>query len=294
VLQSTRWCNEVNSINLCFFQLKRICRKAEFLKGGRGRKPKREIENYAFTLVLKEFDKRTLRSAEEHLTRFVFNERVDHSVLSYWENNPKMIKLLQIFVAVAGAMLDKALSSLFSFVDATKFSSWKIEETFVTVCNKIAKETVYPIGISFEKNTVASPVSEYVSNGNGLLYADAGYDDNKTIGVLFNKGYTPIVCPNKNRWKGYYRHKARKLYRMRVHRLGYRQRGRGESLFGSLTNCYRDRFYTINPQAMMTISASRILCYQIKLLIRINSKLMLFIRHAHSSTIFIYLLHQLN
>ncbi len=286
-----RWCNEVNSINLCFFQLKRIARKAEFLKRGRGRKPKREIEGYAFALALKEFDKRTLRSAEEHITKFVFNERVDHSVLSYWENNPKMIKLLQEFIAVAGAMLNKFLSSLFSFVDATKFTSWKIEETFVTVCNKIAKETVYPVGISFEKETVASPVNESVPNGTGFLYADAGYDDNKTIGVLFEKGYTPIVCPNKNRFHGYYRRKARKLYRMRKNRLGYRQRGRGESLFGSLTNCYGDRFYAINPNAMMTITASRVLCYQIKLLIRINSTLALFIRHALIPANYLYRIH---
>ena len=67
---------------------------------------------------------------------------------------------------------------------------------------------------------------------------------------------------------------------MREHKLGYKQRGRGESLFGSLTNCYGDRFSAINPEAMMTITASRILCYQIKLLIRINNTLVLFIRHA--------------
>ena len=53
-----RWCNEVNSINLAFFNLKRICRKSNILKGGRGRKPKREIEGYAFLISLKEFDKR--------------------------------------------------------------------------------------------------------------------------------------------------------------------------------------------------------------------------------------------
>jgi hypothetical protein len=284
----TRWCNEINSINLAFFNLKRICRKAEFLKGGRGRKPKRDIERYAFTLVLKEFDKRTLRSAEEHITKFVFHERVDHSVLSYWENNPKMIRLLQIFVAVAGAMLDKALHSLFTFVDATKFTNWKIEETFVTVCNRIAQETVYPIGISFRKKTVASPVDEAVPPGNRILYADAGYDDNTTIGVLFKKGYVPVVCPNKNRWKGYYRKRARKIYNQPVHRLGYRQRGRGESVFGSLTNCYGDRFYAINPEAMMTVTASRILCYQIKLLIRCSDRIisinLLIIRHAPDDT----------
>jgi len=67
---------------------------------------------------------------------------------------------------------------------------------------------------------------------------------------------------------------------MPKHRLGYRQRGRGESVFGSLTNDYGDRFYAINDKAMKCITASRILCYQIKILIRINSLLQLFIRHA--------------
>lgn len=275
-----RWCNEVNSINLAFFNLKRICRKAEFLKGGRGRKPKRDIENYAFTLVLKEFDKRTLRSAEEHLTRLVFDERVDHSVLSYWENNPKMIRILQEFIAIAGALLNKALSSLFTFVDSTKFTNWNIKEINVTVCNKIANQTVYPIGISFKTVDVVSPVNEAVPDGNGKLYADAWYDEIQTIKSLFKKGYVPIICPNKTRYRGFYRRKARELYKMPENRLGYRQRGRGESVFGSLTNCYGDRFYAINKEAMMTITASRILCYQIKLLIRINSKLVLFIRHA--------------
>jgi len=280
----TRWCNEINSINLCIFQLKRICRRPEFLKEGRGRKPKREIVRYAFALILKEFDKRTLRGAEENITKLIFNERVDHSVLSYWENNPKMIRLLQIFVAVAGALLDKALHSLFTFVDATKFTNWKIQETFVTVCNRIAQETVYPIGISFRKATVASPVDEAVPSGSRIIYADAGYDDNTTIGVLFRKGYVPVVCPNKNRWRGHYRRRARKIYNQPIHRVGYKQRGRGESVFGSLTNCYGDRFNVINPEAMMNVTASRVLCYQIKLLIRCSDKIvsikLLFIRHA--------------
>jgi len=67
---------------------------------------------------------------------------------------------------------------------------------------------------------------------------------------------------------------------MPEHRLGYRQRRRGESMFGSLTNEYGDRFYAINDEAMKVITTSRILCYQIKILIRINNSLGLFIRHA--------------
>jgi len=191
------------------------------------------------------------------------------------------------FISVAGAMLEKYLSSLFTFVDATKFSSWKMKETNIHVCNRIAKETVFPIGISFATGSVAKPVNEAVPSGEGLAYLDAGYDDNPTIGLMFQKGYTPIVCPNRNRWKGYYRKKARKLYRMREHRLGYRQRGRGESLFGSLTNQFGDRLNARNETAMRTRIATRIFCYQIKLLIRCGGKLCLIIRHAPISAKYI-------
>ncbi len=237
-------------------------------------------------IALKEFDKRNLREAEAHLSRLVCKERVDHSVIAYWENKPQMALLVQKLIGIAGAMLDKCLSSLFSFVDATKFTNWTIDEIDVTLCNHIAQRAVYPVGISFKKGSVLLPVDEAVPAGAGILYADAGYDDNKTIGALFGKGYIPIVCPNKNRWRGFYRHKARKLYRMREHRLGYRQRGRGESVFGSLTNCYGDRFTAINLYAMQTRIASRVLCYQIKLLIRCQLvHLALIVRHALKNTV---------
>lgn len=276
-----RWCNEINCINKAFHMMKRLAKKNRLVKRGRGRKPKRSPTRYAFLIALKEFDKRTLRGAEMHLSRFVFDERIDHSVIAYWENQKQMRDLIAKFVAVAGAMLNKALSSLFTFVDATKFSSWHIEEVNVHVCNKIANKTLYPAGISFLTHNIREPVNEAVPKGEGLAYLDAGYDDNKTIGVMFEKGYTPIVCPNKSRWRGYWRKKARKLYRMPEHRLGYKQRGRGESLFGSLTNCYGDRLHARTTTAVQTRIASRMLCYQIKLLIRINNEeIVLIVRHA--------------
>jgi mRNA interferase MazF len=46
------------------------------------------------------------------------------------------------------------------------------------------------------------------------------YDDNNSIGIMFRKGYTPIVSPHPGRWKGYHRKKARKLYRQLKNRLG--------------------------------------------------------------------------
>ena len=233
-------------------------------------------------ISLKEFDNgRSLRGAEVHLSRLVCNERVDHSVIAYWENKEEMRDLVARFIAVAGALLDTVLSKLFTFVDSTKFTSWNIEEVDMTLCNRIARGTVYPIGISFQTATVADPVNESVPAGAGVLYADAGYDANDALGVMFQKGYVPVVCPNKNRIDGHWRRKARGLYRLREHRLGYRQGGRGESVFGSLTNWLGDRFHTRNKVAMQTRSAARVLAYQLRILIRAQVRLLeLFFRHA--------------
>ena len=277
----SRWCNEIFDINLALSTMQGIVQKSEIVKGGRGAKPKRDVSVYALIIVLKEYDERTLRGAEAHLTKLICKEKIDHSVIGYWENKQEMPIIIAQFICLAGAMLQKFLLSLFTFVDATKFSDWHMNEINIHVCNRIANNTVYPIGISFLTKSVASPVSEAVPKGEGLAYLDAGYDDNKTIGVMFQKGYIPIVCPNKNRWKGYWRKKARKLYRMREHRLGYRQRGRGESLFGSLTNQFGDRLNVRNLTAMQTRISARIFCYQIKLLIRCNGKFYaVIVRHA--------------
>lgn len=282
-----RWCNEVYNLNGAFAVMRKLMQKSKLMKGGRGAKPKHDVEVYAMILVLKEMGNRNLREAEEYLTRYVCKERVDHSVLSYWENKEEMSNIIAQFISLAGAMLQKYLSSLFTFVDSTKFTGWDVKEMKlieVTVCNKIAKQTVYPIGISFLRNNVVSPVREAVPDGEGKIKADAWYDERKTIQLLFEKGYIPIICPNKTRYKGYYRRKARKIYRMPENKLAYRQRGRGESVFGSLTNEHGDRLKARNVNAIRTRIAARVFTYQIKLLIRIQlALLMLIVRHAQTS-----------
>lgn len=192
-----RWCNEIFDINLALSKMREIVQKFKLVKGGRGAKPKRDVSVYALAIAMKEYDERTLRGAEAHITRLICEERIDHSVIAYWENKLEMPSIIAQFINVAGAMLEKYLSSLFTFVDATKFSDWHMNEANIHVCNRIANGTVYPIGLSFTTGSVAQPVSEAVPSGNGLAYLDAGYDDNKTIGVMFQKGYTPIICPNK-------------------------------------------------------------------------------------------------
>ena len=286
-----RWCNEVCNLNVAFSIMHRIVQQSKIVKGGRGRKPSRAVSSYALTLALKEMQDRNLREAEEHLTKYIFKERVDHSVLSYWENKKEMHLIIAKFIAVAGAMLQRFLSSLFTFVDSTKFTGWDVKKMKlieVTVCNKICKQTVYPVGISFLRNNVVSPVREAVPDGSGKIKADAWYDERKTIQLLFERGYTPIICPNKTRYRGYYRRKAREIYKMPENKLAYRQRGRGESVFGSLTNEHGDRLKARNINAIKTRISARIFAYQIKLLIRCQLVILLvIIRHAHSFVRFI-------
>ena len=264
--------------------LKPIIRRANpYKKKGRGTNPKHSVEKYIELIVLTEYDERTLRGGEVRLSKLVCNERVDHSVIHYWQSKPEIVFAVRKIIVVAGALLDGLLTSLFTFLDSTKFTGWEVKDmklVEVTVCNKIANGTVYPIGISFLRDTVVAPVKEAVPKGTGKIKADAWYDEIETIKTLFKLGYIPIICPNKGRYSGFYRRKAREIYKLPENRLAYRQRGRGESLFGSLTNEYGDRLNAKNVIAIQTRIASRILSYQIKLLLRTEYEIVLFVRHA--------------
>ena len=286
----SRWTTEINNINFVLHEVRRLCKQLIRKKEGRGRNPKHDVTKYAQLIVLKEFEKNSLRKAEVRLSEFVIGERVDHSVIAYWENKPEVVRCLKIVISRAGRLLDKLCKPEFTFVDATKFTSWNINEVEIHVANRIAKGTLYPVGVSFLTNTVHGPVAECLPPGEGKTYADAWYDANKALGVMFEKGYEPIVCPNKRRTDGYWRRKARKLYRMPENRLGYRQRGRGESLFGSLTNEFGDRFKTCSKGSMRVRILSRIVSYQIKLLIRCNdgaiSIHIIIVRHAQNNNNF--------
>ena len=277
-----RWITEVKNLTFAFHEVKRLTKKLIRRSVGRGRPPKHNPTSYAELIVLKEFKKKDLRSAETDLSEFVVGERVDHSVINYWERKPEIANCLKIIISRAGFLLDKICKNEFTFLDATKFTSWKIKTFEIHVCNRIAKETIYPVGVSFKTDSVKSPTLEAVPDGKGELLADAWYDERKTIQLLFEKGYVPLICPNKKRSKGYYRKISRKFYKQR--REIYKQRGRGESLFGSLTNEFGDRFKSSNEMSMQVRTLSRIISYQIKLLIRCSDKIIsidvLFIRHA--------------
>lgn len=85
---------------------------------------------------------------------------------------------------------------------------------------------------------------------------------------MFKSGYKPIVKPNKERFEGYYRHKARKLYMNPIGKQRCKQRGRGESIFVSLTNQFDDILKTKLYRTMVVRIGSRVLCYMIRIYMR--------------------------
>lgn len=266
-----RWNTIVENINLFIEKVKLVAKKVIPRKTEtRGRPPKRKVLSYMLLLITKEFEKKSLRGAETRLSELICKERIDHSVISYWENKPDISNCITKIVDEAGYLLEKELNYNFSVIDATRFSNWYKKEIEFHMLNRICGETVYPVSISFLRGSLAAPIKAILKDGGGNLYCDAGYDDNTSMGIMFERKYVPIVCPVSTRWKGYYRKKARKLYRNIKNRLGYRQRGRGESTFGSLTNAYGDRIKTLSPQATITRTASRVLCYQVKILMRLT------------------------
>lgn len=282
----SRWNTIVEDLNLFVEQIRGIAKRLKGkLQRTKGRPPKQNIEDYLTLIVTKEFDKKSLRATEMRLSEQVCGKRVDHSVIAYWESKPEVTEILVEIVNLAGAMLEKQLGYSFSMIDGTKFSDWFNDETEFHVVNRIVDGVVYPRGMSFITDTVSAPTREATPNGKGKFYGDAWYDDNKTIGVIFTKGYEAIICPNKNRWRGYWRKKSRRLYKLRENRLGYRQRGRGESPFGTLTNYHGKRFKTLNKQVIKTRIAARVIVYQIRLLIRLNIVFVLIIRHAPKNSL---------
>ena len=276
-----RWDTIIEDINL-FVKLvrKSINKVCSNLKKKRGRKPKHPVNDYLTLIIVKEYDKRSLRGAEVRLSRLICNTRVDHSVISYWENKEDVHIIINQIVKDIGSRIQRYIGYEFSMVDSTKFSNWHNNEVEFHIVNRVKEGAVYPVGTSLITSSVSGPVEEATPTGNCNLYGDAWYDDNKTMGVLFNKGYNPIICPNKNRFRGYWRKKARKLYRNIKNRLGYRQRGRGESVFGSVTDSYGDRIKTLTIQSTQTRSLSRIVAYQVKILIRLLERLLRIVRHA--------------
>jgi hypothetical protein len=259
-----RWDTRHSNIKYFLGSVMALCPEIIKPKKSRGRPTKHPIKNYAALIALKEEEKTTLRKAETDLSDEICSERVDHSVIHYWEK--KLEDVYVSFVRRIGQLLSKLTRPNFKIIDSTKFATWKQKDIEFHTLTAITKKTVFPASVFFGSVSPSKAVKGVLSKGKGELMCDRWYDDNKAMGIMFESGYIPIIKPNSSRYHGHWRRKARKLYyRDEIH---YRQRGRGESPYGSLTNYYGDRLHTRLPITTRTRIAARIVGYLIKLYIR--------------------------
>ena len=265
-----RWDTKHHSIKYFLSTIELLC--PDILKTrGRGRPPKHTLKEYALLISVKEEEKNSLRKAETDNSQEICGSRVDHSVIHYWEK-----KLEEVYCALVRKISQLlARRKEFTFIDSTKFTTWDKREIEFHTLNLVTKETVIPLNLFFGSTAPNIAVKGVILTGKGDLLGDRWYDDNKSFGVMFKAGYNPIVKPNRNRFSGYWRRRARKVYDY----YRYKQRSRGESFYGTLTNTYGDRLKTTLPETTRTRIASRVLCSLMKLYIR-ASCLTLFVRHA--------------
>lgn len=259
-----RWYSSLGDINLILPVLLGVV--PEFYKpGGPGRPPKHNVKMYLCILILKEIKKASLRDAETDWSHLICGERVDHSVLSYWENNIPRQFIKEVVTGI-GERLEELLGYEFSVTDATAFADWHRDVTGFHILNRISKDTVYPVSVAADSFNPVPNTREVLVPGNGFMMADAWYDVDGVFREFWKSGYEPLIKPNKDRSRGYWRQKGRKVYSRRWRR--YRQRGRGESPFGSLTTKYGDRLHTRLRRTTYMRSVLRIIAYQVKIYLR--------------------------
>jgi hypothetical protein len=229
----------------------------------RGQPPKHSIKSYLILIILKEFKKASLRDAETDWSEYVCGEYVDHSVIHYWEQKIP-VEIIEQSVMLAGKRLENTLGYDFSMIDATKFANWHQNDTGFHLLNRIHEGTVYPVNITTDTLDPIPNTRELIVPGHGYFMGDKWYDVNGVFIIAYKNGYTPIISPQKRRNSGHWRRRGRKDY----DKSKYRQRGRGESPFGSLTNWLGDRLHTRKRVTTYLRSCARVLCYQVKILIR--------------------------
>src|SRR3989344_5162305 len=103
----TRWNTAINNLNFALHEVKRLTKQLIRKKKGIGRNPKHDPTDYAQLIVLKELERNSLRKAEVRLSEFVVGERIDHSVISYWENKPEIVRCMKLIISRAGRILVK-------------------------------------------------------------------------------------------------------------------------------------------------------------------------------------------
>jgi hypothetical protein len=234
-----RWDPEINDLKVFLNALNELINEP-INRSKRGRKPKHDLRSYLKLIIIKEANKASLREAEIKYSKIICKERIDHSVIHYWEKKFDS-NLIERLVKNLGNKIEKILDYAFSILDSTKFTSWNKNLIEFHLLIRKSKENIYPVSIAFGSEFL-TPLRAIV-NGKGELFIDSWYDNNLILKHIFKAGYLPIVKPNKSRNRKYWRRKARKIWNNLKDR--YKQRWIGESIFGSLTNWLGDRLKTI-------------------------------------------------
>lgn len=259
-----RWYSSLGEINVILGILEDVLPDIPPLHG-RGQPPKHPLKSYLTLIILKELKRSSLRSAETDWSVLVCGERVDHSVIQYWEDHlPK--EVVEAAVRSAGAELEKLLGYDFSMVDATSFADWHQQTVGFHLLNRVRNGAVYPVNVCGDTLDPVPNTQAALLPGEGFLMADRWYDVNRVFRVVERAGYCPLIKPKRNAGRGRWRRRGRRVYNL--HWRAYRQRGRGESPFGSLTNAFGDRLRSRKGSTTYTRSLARVLVYQTKLLVR--------------------------
>ena len=162
-----RWYTDLNDINLFLQALDEVLEGIELESNKRGRPTKHPRKEYLKLIVIKEWKKRSLRSAETDYSRIICGERVDHSVIHYEE---KVIgKTIERVIKLIGQKLDQFGYRL--VIDATKFSTWKNDTIEYHLLIRITNETVYPTNVFFGTNP-SKATKHTLVRGRGDLYGD--------------------------------------------------------------------------------------------------------------------------
>jgi len=82
----------------------------------RGRKPKHDLRSYLKLIIIKEANKASLREAEIKYSKIICKERVDHSVIHYWEKKFDS-NLIEKLVKNLGNKIEKILDYSFSILE---------------------------------------------------------------------------------------------------------------------------------------------------------------------------------
>lgn len=235
----------------------------------RGRRPKRSLRAYLKLIIVKEAKRASLRRAEAEYSRLVCGQRVPKSTLHWWEC--RFRPGIEALVKAVGRQVERLVGYAFSILDATAFTTWRVELVKFHLLVRRAGGALYPVAAAFG-SAFATPRRAIVP-GQGELFADAEYDSNAVLRAMFKAGYRPRVKPNRPRARGHWRRKARRLFNSPEMKWldRYRLRGIGEGVFGSLTVWLGDRLPSWLRATTETRIAARIIAYLARIYLRARS-----------------------